>query len=375
MFPRDLSLCITCLLLLSITPGCSENSGGTESVPQSGSGGPIPQAGTGETTTEVDSGSLPPAGSGALPPAGSGGSAGMVVGGGNEVVGGSSGGSVTGGSGGTTAEGCPVQTVTNGVHIIVDISWPETLGTLGGEGQLHIWVKSTLTPGEIQADGSYTVTGESLACGTLLPEIYKSDLIGGGQMFIDVPWEAFDSPAMTTTATSGTISGAKIGAAMNMNPAVTQVGVELADPLNDPWPATGNEMLQLVVDAEGDGKPGITGVPRAEAPFSLPPTDIVGALAGTGLADRLYLVTRSVVKLTGTRDSCTTASGTAEVTAFDNHVIGCRIRDTGADCDVNQANFVDLNRTVYELHEGSYQQVTVAETATCAEVRAALPAE
>jgi len=203
----------------------------------------------------------------------------------------------------------------------------------------------------------------------------KADLIGGGEMFIDIPWEAFDSPSMVPTPTTGTVSSADIGATFAMEPNVTLIGIDLPDPLNYVWPDLGSEIVAAgyPTDAEGDGKPGITGVPRANAPYTLPPTDLAGALLQTGLADRLYLVVRSVVTLNGTRESCDRVSGTAAVTAFDNHIIGCRLKDTQADCNTTQADFVDVNRTVYELHEGTYEQVTIAENATCADVLAAFP--
>jgi len=368
-------------LLVPIIGGCTEEGGndpvngagiGGAVLPQSGGGGFVLQAGMGGTLNQGESGSGPQAGS---DPAGIGGG---VVGGSGGVVGGGSGGqALTGGSGGTEPIGgpCPVEPSTTGVHIIVNISWPATAAILGGDGQLDIWVISKDTPGEIQADGSYDLNSEVRACGSLLPELQKAEFLGGGRMYFDVPWEAFDAPTMKSTPTTGRISSADIGATIDMDPNVTLVGLDLPDPLNYVWPNLGSEIVQYATDAEGDGKPGITSIPRAQDPFDLPPTDLASAVTNQALADRVYAVTRSIVKLTGTRDSCDTASGTAEVTAFDMHIVGCRLADGGADCDTTQSDFVDFNRTIYELHEGTYQQVTLSNTATCADVLAALPAQ
>ena len=59
-------------------------------------------------------------------------------------------------------------------------------------------------------------------------------------------------------------------------------------------------------------------------------------------------------------------------THFENHVIGCHVSG-GDDCMPSEINFVDQNRMIYEVTGATAQTKIVAETATCADVRAALP--
>ena len=57
---------------------------------------------------------------------------------------------------------------------------------------------------------------------------------------------------------------------------------------------------------------------------------------------------------------------------FDTHIVGCKVAG-GGECDASQVDFVDVNRTVYEVVDASYEMVQVADDATCADVRAKLP--
>ena len=75
------------------------------------------------------------------------------------------------------------------------------------------------------------------------------------------------------------------------------------------------------------------------------------------LADQLYIVSRNQLELSGMRmTSCTAGTGTAKITLFDNHVVGCHANATSTDgdlsftgpagaCDSSQVNFVDGSRT------------------------------
>ena len=52
--------------------------------------------------------------------------------------------------------------------------------------------------------------------------------------------------------------------------------------------------------------------------------------------------------------------------------MGCHVSG-GDDCESSEINFIDTNRTIYEIVSATAQTKIVAETATCADVRAALP--
>jgi hypothetical protein len=125
-------------------------------------------------------------------------------------------------------------------------------------------------------------------------------------------------------------------------------------------------------DAEGDSKPGITGNAKTGGGYVYPPTAIgLGGLAPA--ADKVYIASRTVLQLNGKTTTCEDQSGTAVAKFFDNHVIGCHVFN-GADCTADQIKFVDDSRTVYvPTAPGTFVAKKVADTATCADVRTALP--
>ena len=268
---------------------------------------------------------------------------------------------------GDTPQNCDsLSSTTVGAHIVAQVSWPATTGINAGTGEIHIWTISDL---DFDDDGN--ATGTVKPCGSVIPELEASDLVGGGKILTEIPDSVWDQPDIPVVAVSGSISGFDVGDTINMNPVASVVGVTLADPMNDPWPATGAELNG--VDHDSSGKPGITSIPRDDAPFKRPPLDLIGALLPNGArGDTLYLGTRIVMEIQGVRDSCTSASGAAVVQKFDNHVIGCHVLD-GGECTADQAAFVDSNRTVFQVSEASYSMKQVTSGASCAEVRAALP--
>jgi hypothetical protein len=81
---------------------------------------------------------------------------------------------------------------------------------------------------------------------------------------------------------------------------------------------------------------------------------------------------RNTMLIMSTRSACDTASGTAMFSHFDNHVVGCHVSG-GQNCGATDTALVDLNRTAYQVTSATIQSKIVADTATCAEVRATLP--
>ena len=133
----------------------------------------------------------------------------------------------------------------------------------------------------------------------------------------------------------------------------------------NPWPASYTDIAS--VDADGDGSPGLTAVPRNGNGFVQPPT---GNLINR--VDRLYLALRNTMLIMSTRSGCDTASGTATFSHFDNHVVGCHVSG-GQNCGATDVALVDLNRTAYQVTSATIQSKIVADAATCTDVRAALP--
>jgi hypothetical protein len=82
------------------------------------------------------------------------------------------------------------------------------------------------------------------------------------------------------------------------------------------------------------------------------------------------------VQLTGKTTSCDEQAGTATAKFFDNHIVGCHVFN-GGDCTKtgvgNQTDFIDTSRTVYVPGAGTFVSKKLADNASCADVRAALP--
>jgi prepilin-type processing-associated H-X9-DG protein len=126
----------------------------------------------------------------------------------------------------------------------------------------------------------------------------------------------------------------------------------------------------MSVDADGDTKPGFTAVPRSGGGYVAPPTGL-GIFGSAPTADKLYLVWRTVVSLAGNFTSCEEQSGTANVTFFDSHVVGCHV--AAGDCAAAQTDFVDQSRTLYKPGSATFVAKKVPDGASCADVRMALP--
>jgi hypothetical protein len=330
---RTTMAAIAITTLLCAAAGCGGGSN-SEVKQDAGTGGPPDGGGTGGTT--------------------GGGTGGQPTGAGGAIgAGGTTGaGGAPGGGAGGTAGGCPaLASFSQAEHIIMSVTWPNTLGTSGGTGQVHVWAKTTFT-----ASGN-NLMATSQACGSVLPPTGLNQIAGGGSVLIQIPDATWDLPSMPRFQFSATQTGCYTSTA--------PIGLTLADPTNGAWPGT----ITTAVDADNDMKPGYTAVPATTAGRVLPPTSLNTA---TNRADRVYLATRNVFMVTATRDACDHAAGPITVAHFDSHVVGCHVSG-GSDCTTAQSNFVDQNRTIYQAGTSTIEIKVVPAAATCADVRTALP--
>jgi hypothetical protein len=253
------------------------------------------------------------------------------------------------------------------VHIVMDVKWAGSLATNPGTGKVHLWNRAKL------AANGMALTGTVNSCGTTLPDIFLNPVgelaAGGKNVSIEIPFAAWDAPSIPVFDQKGTFGGWNPGSPVDMEFTIALVGLTMADPANAPWPMTYNTIMG--VDAEGDGKPGITGIPKNGAPYVYPPTSL-GVFGSAPAADRVYIASRNVLALKGQTTSCEDQSGTVNVKFFDNHVIGCHTT-LNTECDANQTKFVDDSRTVYEVTGATFVAKKVADAASCVDVRAALP--
>jgi hypothetical protein len=331
-----------------------------------GSGG---AGGTGGTTTAGSGGTAPATGGSGGASTGSGGSATAGTGGSSGGAGGTgasgSGGATGTGGSGPAAGSCPAN-ATFGMRVVMEVTWPSTTAAAAGMGRITTWNRTSLG-----ASGD-ALEGMLRGCGTVLPETSLTALgriaAGGDKILIEVPNEVWDKPSMPSFVARGKQSAPGPAASVTLEWA-TLVGIDFPDP-RAAWPASYTGLTG--VDADGDGKPGYTARPRGMDGYVLPPTS-VGIGGSAPAAEQLFLVSRHLVAVTAMRPSCDEMSGPANVTAFDSHVMGCVVRG-GADCTRSQTDFVDGNRMKYVVKSATFAAKKLPDDATCADVRAALPA-
>jgi hypothetical protein len=297
-------------------------------------------------------------GTAGAPGGGSGGTTGGGTGGQASATGGSTGAGGTTGTGGTAGGCSALATFSQAEHIVMNVTWPNTLGTSGGTGQVHVWAKTTFT-----ASGN-NLMATSQACGSVLPPTGLNAIAGGGSVLVQIPDATWDLPSMPRFQFPATQTGWDSGSTISYT-STALIGLTLTDPANAAWPGT----ITTAVDADGDTMPGYTAAPATTAGHVLLPTSLNTA---SNRADRVYLATRNVFMVTATRNACDHASGPITVAHFDSHVVGCHVSG-GNDCTTAQANFVDQNRTIYQAGTSTIEIKVVPAAATCADVRAALP--
>jgi hypothetical protein len=379
------------------TGGTTGGSGGTSGAPTGGTGGSGTGGATGGAGGTGGSGTGGATGGSGGATGGSGGAtggSGGATGGSGGAAGGDGGpaggaAGATGGSAGATGGAAGSAGATGGsagagggmdaglcssptnftlaVHITMDVTWPGTISTNMGTGKVHLWNRAAMT-----ANGS-NLTGKVNSCGTSLPDIVLNGVgataAGGMFVSIEIPHASWDSPSIPVFDQKGTFTGFEVGNTTDMEYTVALVGLTMADPLNAPWPATYTGVTGQ--DAEGDGQLGITGVPKNGNGYVYPPTAL-GIFGSAPAAKNVYIASRNVLALKGTVTKCEELAGDVNVKFFDNHVIGC-LTTMNMPCNADQTKFVDDSRTKYTVTKASFVSKRVPETASCADVRAALP--
>jgi hypothetical protein len=261
-----------------------------------------------------------------------------------------------------------VQTsLTLSVHIIMDATWPAGTATSAGSGKIHLWNMTRLDASNGALSGD-----DTRSCGTVLPEFSLNGagtlVTGGTKVLVEIPHAVWDAPPIPRLSSRGRIAGWEPGSAFTIDGTVALIGLTFPDAAAA-WPDSYTKIMP--VDADGDGKPGFTAVPRAGSGYVQPPTGL-GIFGSAPSADKLYLSSRTVVSLAGKLTGCNDVSGTAKIDFFDSHVVGCHVRN-GNDCTAGQIDFVDQSRTLYKISSASFTAKKIPDTSTCADARAALP--
>jgi hypothetical protein len=245
------------------------------------------------------------------------------------------------------------------LKLVIDVSWNGTGPLLSGTGKVLLWALLDAQPG---GDAS-TVT--VLPCGAEFPD-FRSIL--GETYGLAFPAELFDRSPPYLVATSATVRlDGTSSAPLTLPVEATLLGLQMANPEADPWPASPADVDE--VDMDRDGMPGVTALVKTGGTYRNLP--VAAALTPTR-ADALYMGLRSVASLTSPLANCTQASGGASVTALDSHVLGCHLVG-GGECSASQAAFADANRTVFTTTSATFQAAKLTGAAKCPEVRAAVP--
>lgn len=274
---------------------------------------------------------------------------------------------------------CPALTdLTVGTKITLAVTWPASTAGSSGSGSVEIWLLSKFT-----ANGN-KFTGTSQTCGLKLPDLTLTTLgqiaAGGSKVQITIPSSVWEAPSMPTYASTGSQTGWSPPSTFGIDPTLALIGLSLPSSVNPAtyaWPTSAWSFPSgtMFPDADSDMNPGITASPLNGNGYVYPPTAI-GLGGSAPSANQVYIATRTQVALSGQWVSCTALSGTAHVTLFDNHVVGCHINN-GATCTTGaantQADFLDQNRTVYAPGAGTFVAKALAANGTCADALTAVP--
>lgn len=276
---------------------------------------------------------------------------------------------------------CPTDsTLTLGGHISFAVTWSATTAASASSGSqtAHVrWLAKYTVNGN-------KLTGTQQTCSLSLPDVQLSAIgaiaAGGTKVQIEIPPSVWAQPSMPKFSGSATMSGWDPPSTIESAPGIALVGINLpasADPETLKWPSSSWSFPSgtTFTDSDGDSNPGVTAKPLNGNSYVYPPTAVgLGGLAPA--ADEVYIVSRNRIGFSGKWTSCTDLSGTATVTIFENHVVGCRVHD-GSACTTSaansQADFIDQNRTVYTPGSATFVAKKLGNDASCADVLAALP--
>jgi hypothetical protein len=275
------------------------------------------------------------------------------------------------GDGGMNGSGPPCTPLTDewvGALITLDVSWAPVLAAGGGTGNIYLWTLNHYTYNGL------TVTGTTQTCGNQVPPLV---LNANGILATGLPSTTTNAAVLDETPTSkvwgkdtrtatvsGAIGGWNTGSSISLTPITSVSGLaptSMYSMSTTAWPAMGMTIPKTdLTDDDMDGNVGITAYPVSDVAmgFYLPGTALaVNGQPPPNKADKLYIVSRTVLSLSGTSKSCSETTGTVSVPQYDLHVIGCH--DQGAsDCADAEWQFIDGNVTIYAGMAGKGTLIT-----------------
>lgn len=244
----------------------------------------------------------------------------------------------------------------------VQLSWPAAL-VAAGSGTLRVWGRAQVTQ-----NGNALSVG-LLPCHVQVPDFALNPLFGQnesyGITFATAPFDRSPSP-FATSDTTGTVAGALPGGTVTLSGLSMLVGLTMANPLTDGWPAVGAVMQ---ADHDNNGKPAVSANYKTGGAYRNPPLN----MTLSARSDIAYIAARLAFTSSANVTSCDALNGSATVSAFDTHIVGCRVAGGTTDCSTAQRDFIDGSRPSYGAGSAVMRLERVADNATCAAVRSALP--
>ncbi len=251
-------------------------------------------------------------------------------------------------------------TGTFALKVSLNDTWGNAAYIGSGSGTHQFWLRLVGT------HSGNSVTETMTECGRYVPD-FSSNKVSETFHF-DLPNSVFDNNFLPSSSATVTLSNSSPGASLTMPSTAFLMGTTMSNPVTATWPSSASSLTQ--VDMDGDGKPGMTLDYLSSGSYSEPRT---GGTLFDPRADKPYSATRLVFSLNGSLTSCTQSSGSATVSHIDTRIFGCKLSGSSSDCNNSQGNFLDQNCVNYNLGSASYTMVKVADGASCATVRSAVP--
>jgi hypothetical protein len=250
-----------------------------------------------------------------------------------------------------------------GIKFTIPVRWAPSIVVSSGFGNVQQWLKATR-----QHNGDNYVDTLSL-CGIESPDTKTWPMFGSEVYGIIFPDQLFDSGVLPQFESSAQLAGDMPGGSFSINPLTVLIGVDLENSATASWPLAKN---MTSVDADKDGKPGITIGTATDVAHKAPPVD----MWRKHRASNFYIALRNVVQnAQGTFSDCDHAKGTVTIPLIDgklainSRVLGC-IRTDGGDCTTAEYEMVDKQSSGYDLYsEATVEMTRVPDNATCVDIR------
>jgi hypothetical protein len=272
-------------------------------------------------------------------------------------------------------------TGTWGSLLTVDVSWApqglniQTFILAPGSGTIKQWIKG------VRVQHGTSLEDTTVVCGIELPDFHGTQVVAGQTYGVLFPDSLFDNMYLPSFDVDAVVTSSAPGAKYSASSTAALLGLTMANPTTDPWPAT----VTTATDPENDGTPGVT-VSAAEGlpaqgdggPYSYFPVGIPAPFQPVVFANKLHLAIRQVTTVTASVVDCDHISGRVSIPqiagqyAIDSHVIGCELLEGGL-CTDTQAAFVDNTQPVFTPSGATtFQSLRLPPGATCASVRSML---